>query len=153
MRCTVVCCCVFFFNDTATTEIYTLSLHDALPIYWCAGIQGTLFGKDMQPDLDNYRCVMTQACVITCRCRLSMSIMSKWQLFYKCSIYIYFYLIAFTFVFFPTDYNLNNINLRQLLATSENTLLSGIRNPTVCLKYGEVMFFSVSNEHYPVYDR
>src|SRR5260363_206044 len=25
-------CIVFFFNDTATTEIYTLSLHDALPI-------------------------------------------------------------------------------------------------------------------------
>src|SRR5687767_15590614 len=24
--------CFFFFNDTATTEIYTLSLHDALPI-------------------------------------------------------------------------------------------------------------------------
>src|SRR5256885_16603078 len=26
----------FFFNDTATTEIYTLSLHDALPI--CTGL-------------------------------------------------------------------------------------------------------------------
>src|SRR3989454_7176030 len=26
-------CIFFFFNDTATTEIYTLSLHDALPIY------------------------------------------------------------------------------------------------------------------------
>src|SRR6266702_5107534 len=26
----------FFFNDTATTEIYTLSLHDALPILWPA---------------------------------------------------------------------------------------------------------------------
>src|SRR3712207_8599952 len=25
---------LFFFKDTATTEIYTLSLHDALPIYW-----------------------------------------------------------------------------------------------------------------------
>src|SRR2546422_10053171 len=25
----------FFFNDTATTEIYTLSLHDALPIFNC----------------------------------------------------------------------------------------------------------------------
>src|SRR5260363_338294 len=25
-------CASFFFNDTATTEIYTLSLHDALPI-------------------------------------------------------------------------------------------------------------------------
>src|SRR3954449_12328721 len=37
------CCCInatpashfFFFNDTATTEIYTLSLHDALPIFFC----------------------------------------------------------------------------------------------------------------------
>src|SRR3712207_6956920 len=28
---------VFFFNDTATTEIYTLSLHDALPISRPAG--------------------------------------------------------------------------------------------------------------------
>src|SRR5689334_23628458 len=27
-------CFFFFFNDTATTEIYTLSLHDALPISW-----------------------------------------------------------------------------------------------------------------------
>src|SRR5256886_16540542 len=27
------CFSFFFFNDTATTEIYTLSLHDALPIY------------------------------------------------------------------------------------------------------------------------
>src|SRR5256884_5946047 len=41
----------FFFNDTATTEIYTLSLHDALPIcsrivvvrgfgYWCGTVRG-----------------------------------------------------------------------------------------------------------------
>src|SRR2546430_15755851 len=29
--------CFFFFNDTATTEIYTLSLHDALPISPHAG--------------------------------------------------------------------------------------------------------------------
>src|SRR3712207_8771713 len=29
LRCSAPC---FFFNDTATTEIYTLSLHDALPI-------------------------------------------------------------------------------------------------------------------------
>src|SRR5258708_11270697 len=27
-----ICFIIFFFNDTATTEIYTLSLHDALPI-------------------------------------------------------------------------------------------------------------------------
>src|SRR3712207_3539388 len=31
-RCIIVICSFFFFNDTATTEIYTLSLHDALPI-------------------------------------------------------------------------------------------------------------------------
>src|SRR3712207_8575616 len=30
---TTSACYVFFFNDTATTEIYTLSLHDALPIW------------------------------------------------------------------------------------------------------------------------
>src|SRR3712207_2022240 len=35
----------FFFNDTATTEIYTLSLHDALPIClgtWFADIEGAI---------------------------------------------------------------------------------------------------------------
>src|SRR2546426_8151491 len=30
----------FFFNDTATTEIYTLSLHDALPIYDAFAAEG-----------------------------------------------------------------------------------------------------------------
>src|SRR3712207_7724513 len=33
---------IFFFNDTATTEIYTLSLHDALPIF-----QGLLVASSM----------------------------------------------------------------------------------------------------------
>src|SRR5256885_11135473 len=36
----------FFFNDTATTEIYTLSLHDALPICILAGFY---------PDLSDVR--------------------------------------------------------------------------------------------------
>src|SRR3989442_10077169 len=35
----------FFFNDTATTEIYTLSLHDALPI--CSSFEG--FGGSVRP--------------------------------------------------------------------------------------------------------
>src|SRR5256885_4353251 len=34
----------FFFNDTATTEIYTLSLHDALPI--CVDHIGQAVGRD-----------------------------------------------------------------------------------------------------------
>src|SRR2546430_5993092 len=35
----------FFFNDTATTEIYTLSLHDALPISLGAGMHVVLANK------------------------------------------------------------------------------------------------------------
>src|SRR5712664_4710434 len=39
--CLDLCFCFFFFNDTATTEIYTLSLHDALPIWWrVSGLSG-----------------------------------------------------------------------------------------------------------------
>ena len=44
----------FFFNDTATTEIYTLSLHDALPIYWIKKYLATR--RDNSPALFiNYR--------------------------------------------------------------------------------------------------
>src|SRR6266581_5167712 len=38
----------FFFNDPATTEIYTLSLHDALPISSAARLDGS----DASPDLE-----------------------------------------------------------------------------------------------------
>src|SRR5258705_4909720 len=38
---------LFFFNDTATTEIYTLSLHDALPI------SNTALGADLLLDPDD----------------------------------------------------------------------------------------------------
>src|SRR2546429_6453382 len=40
----------FFFNDTATTEIYTLSLHDALPIYW--NTRGAEFGSHTRTHFD-----------------------------------------------------------------------------------------------------
>src|SRR2546422_4574297 len=36
----------FFFNDTATTEIYTLSLHDALPIYLRGDARGFIEDQD-----------------------------------------------------------------------------------------------------------
>src|SRR5258708_31607519 len=47
----------FFFNDTATTEIYTLSLHDALPIYLEINIspvsfKGMVFRKLIDQDLE-----------------------------------------------------------------------------------------------------
>src|SRR2546430_4371245 len=46
-------CFFFFFNDTATTEIYTLSLHDALPILFPIGDDG-FFVRDgaMVPAVD-----------------------------------------------------------------------------------------------------
>src|SRR3712207_8465568 len=42
--------CVFF-NDTATTEIYTLSLHDALPIYTVRPPLGTYLGVAGDPEV------------------------------------------------------------------------------------------------------
>src|SRR3712207_9104484 len=45
-----LCDCVFFFNDTATTEIYTLSLHDALPIYISAS--GYVSASTLQSGID-----------------------------------------------------------------------------------------------------
>src|SRR3712207_7094123 len=39
---------IFFFNDTATTEIYTLSLHDALPIL-PSGLNSTSYTKSVWP--------------------------------------------------------------------------------------------------------
>src|SRR5258708_12396782 len=40
----------FFFNDTATTEIYTLSLHDALPISWHRLADRSLGGRRSAED-------------------------------------------------------------------------------------------------------
>src|SRR3712207_8291286 len=44
-------CLFFFFNDTATTEIYTLSLHDALPI-WVRGLGGRQHRRPRRRRLD-----------------------------------------------------------------------------------------------------
>src|SRR3989442_4649682 len=55
----------FFFNDTATTEIYTLSLHDALPICGCISISRRSPG--------------TEACSRTCCAACGSSCASKLQ--------------------------------------------------------------------------
>src|SRR3712207_9565026 len=51
----LTCSCFFFFNDTATTEIYTLSLHDARPIWVYGGGHllpepGDVVGMDARHD-------------------------------------------------------------------------------------------------------
>src|SRR5256885_9933281 len=48
-RVSLVVLAVFFFNDTATTEIYTLSLHDALPIF----LAQRRFGARARRDVDD----------------------------------------------------------------------------------------------------
>src|SRR3712207_7143056 len=45
----------FFFNDTATTEIYTLSLHDALPIYVVGGDRAVALGAQQVLEEDLQR--------------------------------------------------------------------------------------------------
>src|SRR3712207_7068594 len=42
MCCLLLYLFFFFFNDTATTEIYTLSLHDALPIFTYGSVEELL---------------------------------------------------------------------------------------------------------------
>src|SRR5258708_26714390 len=46
----------FFFNDTATTEIYTLSLHDALPIWLTCCMPALLTRMSMAPISAAMRC-------------------------------------------------------------------------------------------------
>src|SRR3712207_7084590 len=64
---------VFFFNDTATTEIYTLSLHDALPILSRSRLMAT---RPCRPTLASqsyitlrpiYRKVMTSSLIPSAR--------------------------------------------------------------------------------------
>src|SRR2546422_5136020 len=45
---------LFFFNDTATTEIYTLSLHDALPIYSFRQAKADMGRADLEYQLRPY---------------------------------------------------------------------------------------------------
>src|SRR3712207_7208870 len=46
----------FFFNDTATTEIYTLSLHDALPICPAYAVALEVPGPQLRPDQGSHGC-------------------------------------------------------------------------------------------------
>src|SRR3712207_8202676 len=59
----------FFFNDTATTEIYTLSLHDALPI--CARSSGSSASSSS-------RRTRSARCSPCARCRAASSAGASW---------------------------------------------------------------------------
>src|SRR5215467_16300771 len=67
----------FFFNDTATTEIYTLSLHDALPIYSHA--KRLLRSPRMLSSARSY-----SACCASCRANGSAAI--TWQEWASCTM-------------------------------------------------------------------
>src|SRR2546426_8265077 len=64
----------FFFNDTATTEIYTLSLHDALPISstpgsgWPYGLRGpTEITATAGPRSEEHTSELQSPCNLVCR--------------------------------------------------------------------------------------
>src|SRR5256885_17182264 len=72
----------FFFNDTATTEIYTLSLHDALPIYMepapgGAGIAGLKSTKLLPVIKFREHCITCFSCEIFCPDRKSTRLNSS----------------------------------------------------------------------------
>src|SRR2546429_9379940 len=60
---------IFFFKDTATTEIYTLSLHDALPI--CRENTNALFRRAVK--LVNGNLITLPACPGAVSCGLTIS--------------------------------------------------------------------------------
>src|SRR5256885_5662958 len=64
----------FFFNDTATTEIYTLSLHDALPISssimgvsFCRGGSGTAVRALREARSEEHTSELQSPCNLVCR--------------------------------------------------------------------------------------
>src|SRR6266566_9707549 len=60
----------FFFNDTATTEIYTLSLHDALPIFAIQPLDGGLgsfFGVHGCERSEEHTSELQSPCNLVCR--------------------------------------------------------------------------------------
>src|SRR6266850_8392433 len=68
-------CSFFFFNDTATTEIYTLSLHDALPICstsrrvvtTASGVRGCFARHRTEPRSEEHTSELQSPCNIVCR--------------------------------------------------------------------------------------
>src|ERR1035437_11154168 len=83
----------FFFNDTATTEIYTLSLHDALPI-WDVGRKhygkaGTLDSTQSDPRSEEHTSELQSRQYLVCRLLLEKktahiyskaALLSSWRL-------------------------------------------------------------------------
>src|ERR1039457_7672349 len=77
--------CYVFFNDTATTEIYTLSLHDALPIY-SFRFWGLVFGRQksccrvVRKRSQEHTSELQSPCNLVCRLLLE----KKTQLIFFC---------------------------------------------------------------------
>src|SRR5256885_14797408 len=83
----------FFFNDTATTEIYTLSLHDALPIFTLRDVAMlevgvTRVGKPRGPERqssprsEEHTSELQSPCNLVCRLLLEKKKKNKYQHFY-----------------------------------------------------------------------
>src|SRR5256885_12151071 len=81
----MVCSFFFFFNDTATTEIYTLSLHDALPILFdCviptrSGRHGLAFTWAGKVRSEEHTSELQSPCNLVCRLLLEKKKQHKKQ--------------------------------------------------------------------------
>src|SRR5256885_7690523 len=87
----------FFFNDTATTEIYTLSLHDALPISgWRRGTcRPPVRGRHASSlRSEEHTSELQSPCNLVCRLLLEKKKKQVWQL-------VYFFLPTFQHTHWP----------------------------------------------------
>src|SRR5438874_10027273 len=105
---------LFFFNDTATTEIYTLSLHDALPIYtdkdrlWLPSfvlprddkIAGLVRSEEHTSELQSRRDLV---------CRLLLEKKKLTNLTYYTAILFSSYLSMFSFVFWLDEATVSQV--------------------------------------------
>src|SRR2546427_3186004 len=69
--------CLFFFNDTATTEIYTLSLHDALPIFRVGREIGEVFHQRVVRAADLTAFAHEQHIAVTAQARVSRPFVAR----------------------------------------------------------------------------
>src|SRR5256885_15997283 len=93
----------FFFNDTATTEIYTLSLHDALPIYPVNDCQSFsdhrywVCGYELWQRSEEHTSELQSPCNLVCRLLLE-----KKNTFFQIFIILISYLTIFHYVRFTS---------------------------------------------------
>ena len=95
-------CYFFFFNDTATTEIYTLSLHDALPISIAVilsvsiGIENAMTYSEIRPFQLPKNVIIDMVLILLCSNLIGSYITNKWISYILVPLGFFALIVSFT---------------------------------------------------------